>query len=322
MRHAGFAESLPEPTAMTTNLWRWLLAILVSITLLAALLIASNFTFPDPSNFKPKWLGVMLAAHILMVCFRGLLFLTLSTAELTSEPSHWIRLAARHQTVFSVLPSGTGDLTFPMMAKRFVPLGPSEALRMIILFRQRDLIVLAAIALAGLSLLEGHIILAGITFFGGGIALWFSDDVFRLGAKGLESFIPEGRLSDWISGFAVNHKAPLCRRAAAWLFSLLIWIASIVAVLSSFAAAGQSISIGAALLFLAFVNLAGVIAISVAGLGVSETGAATALMLIGRSIEHATATALVVRPALLFSVLVSSLLLDLAIGMFGRWQRR
>lgn len=300
---------------MTTKQRQWLLAILVSAGLLAVLLRFTDFAFPDMSRLAPRWLVLVLAAHMLAVCCRGALFRALAREKGREGVAGWIRLAARHQAIFSILPSGVGDFSFPFLAKRFVALETEKALRVMILFRQRDLVALTVIAVAGATIVADQTFLAGIALFAGAICLWFADDIVSFAATILGKFIRRGKVAGWLKLFAMTEKLTLYERATSWVLTVVIWAASTSAVLAAFFAVGQHMTIGAAFLFLALINAAGVVAISVAGLGVSELGATSALVLTGRSIQEAAATALVVRPTLLLSMLICSLFLDLVLGL-------
>lgn len=300
---------------MNTDRAKWLLAVLVSAALLTALALLADLSLPDIENFNARWIAFMLAAHLAMVCCRGLLMRALANEQDHNGAAQWIRLAARHQAIFSVLPSGVGDLSFPLLAKRFVSLEAGKAMRVIILIRQRDVIVLATISMAGAALLLDNLLLALTSGIVGAVALWFAGETAELAARVLGLVFRKGKLANWVRGFAIGQGGSCRGRATGWLLTAQAWTASTLAVLCAFAAIGEPLTIGGALLFIALVNLAGLVAVSVAGLGVSEAGAAGALVLVGRSSERAAATALIIRPTLMVSLVASSLLLDLFLGL-------
>jgi uncharacterized membrane protein YbhN (UPF0104 family) len=306
---------------MTIKLHKLVPAALASAVLLSVFLAAAHVKFPDLSAAEPRWLIAVLGAHLLMVSTRGIALRALMPRPARSGFLRWVHLAARHQLVFSVFPGGVGDAGFPYFAKRIAGLDIHDAVRTIAQFRMRDLIFVALMGLSGLILLGRPNAYAGTLIALAIPVLWFSDDVatafLRLGMK----LVPHSRLIEFLR-IATDHERPTTTdRIVRTILAMVIWSASVTAVMAAFRAIGAPIHVAEALVFIAAVNFAGAISLSVAGLGPSEAGAAVALVAAGRSIQRASSLALVVRPLLLLSVVSSSLILEFVMS-FLRSRRR
>jgi uncharacterized membrane protein YbhN (UPF0104 family) len=299
---------------MITDRRKLAFAALVSAVLLGLLLYAGKFRFPDLSQADPAWLAAVGAAHLVVVAGRGLSFRALAPEGNRGARRAWLQLAARHQILFSLVPGGLGDTGFPFLAKRIVGLDAPVAVRVIAQFRLRDAILLAAVTIAALVLIgvRGPYGLIGLAIVLP--LLWVSDDIAVGLLKVARHLLPGSRIVGFLRE-ASDHETPtLHDRTVRTALAILVWSASTAAVLAAFRAIGVTIGVGEALLFIAAVNVAGALSISIAGLGVSEAGAAAALVVMGRSVQRATSLALVVRPLLLLSVLAMSLAIGLATG--------
>jgi uncharacterized membrane protein YbhN (UPF0104 family) len=300
---------------MTIKARRLILAALTSILLLGVLLLFAKVRLPDLSRAQPEWLLAVLLAHVVMVSVRGLALRALAPRRERTGILKWINLAARHQLIFSVVPGGVGDLGFPYFAKRIAALDLHDAVRIIAQFRMRDLIFVALMGASGLVLIG---LPHRYALFAIALALpilWFSDDltvaILRLGTK----LAPRSRFIDFLRDAADHAPPTISERMTRTLLAVIIWTASTSAVLCVFRAIGAPIGVAEALVFIAAVNFAGAISLSIAGLGPSEAGAAAALVAAGRSVQRASSLALIVRPLLLISVVCSSLALDLALSL-------
>lgn len=80
--------------------------------------------------------------------------------------------------------------------------------------------------------------------------------------------------------------------------------------MAGFRAAGHPLSLSEAWVMLAGLNIAGALALSVAGLGVAEAGAAGVLTLLGLPLAEAAGIALIARPILLLSNAAASALIE------------
>ena len=84
--------------------------------------------------------------------------------------------------------------------------------------------------------------------------------------------------------------------------------------MSGFAAAGHPLTVFEGWVVIAGLNVAGMLAVSVAGLGVAEAGAAGMLALLGMPLAEAAAVAVIARPLLLLSTVTASAVLDLGLA--------
>lgn len=300
---------------MNISVHKMVLAALASAVLLSIIIAFAHVRLPDFSNAEPAWLIAVLAAHLLMVTTRGIAFRALMPRSARSGVLKWVHLAARHQLVFSVFPGGIGDAGFPYFAKRIAGLDLHDAVRTIAQFRMRDLIFVALMGLSGLILIGQPSAYSLLLVALAVPVLWFSDDItvgiLRVGMK----LMPHSGLVDFLRQ-ATDHERPsMSDRALRTILAMIIWSASVTAVMSAFRAIGTPIHLTEALVFIAAVNFAGALSLSIAGLGPSEAGAAAALVASGRSVQRASSLALVARPLLLLSVVSSSLILDLAMSL-------
>jgi len=302
---------------MRIDLRRILTASAVSIVLLGLIAAKAQFRLPDLSKADPFWIFGLLGAHLVMVMGRGLSLRSLADAGSDRPTRAWIRLAARHQAMFSLFPTGLGDLSFPVLAGRMVKVEPSEALRILAQFRLRDVVMLALIGLTGLAAVGTSLELGPLVIVAMVGALFFVDEIAAFGVRILAAIVPHPQISHWLSVAAQLRRATLTERALRTGLAAVVWSASVAAILAASRAAGSPFGLGEALLMVAALNAVGVIAISIGGLGVSEAGAAAALVLSGRTVGAAASIALLVRPLLLLSVLLASLLIEVTLSILG-----
>ena len=86
-----------------------------------------------------------------MLVIRGALLRHLSPDRDGTSPWNWIVLAGRHQFIFILSPSGSGDLAFPVLAKRIVGLDLAPATGLIAAVRLRDICAVLGLGCAGLA---------------------------------------------------------------------------------------------------------------------------------------------------------------------------
>lgn len=309
-----------EDMAINIDKKRLLLAVPISVVLIGILLSMADFNLPDIALIDPAWIVAVIFSYMVMVIGRGLLMRVLAPAEMRCATVSWMLLAARHQMIFSIFPSGLGDVSFPFLARRYVSLSTGHAVRTMMLVRLRDIITLGTITACGALLMISRGEVAFFIALLGVPVLWFADDIAAIVARILAGFLWRGRVHKWVITFADYEVTTARQRIISAGLSILIWSASIGAVLAAFQAISDPLSLGEALIFIAMVNAAGFVAISIAGLGVSEVGATGALIMAGRSLNVAAATALIVRPVLLLAMLASCLCIDAIIGIVRRQQ--
>jgi uncharacterized membrane protein YbhN (UPF0104 family) len=110
---------------------------------------------------------------------------------------------------------------------------------------------------------------------------------------------------------AIGVRCRVIRTASA----IVVWVAAIAAIMAIFRAIGIPLSFANSLLFVTALNAARAMSISIAGLGISEAGAAAALVASGSTLQDASSLAIVTRPALLVLMVSLSFVLDVGTGV-------
>ncbi len=287
---------------------------LLSAVLLGWLVWTADFALPAVSVIDWVALAGLGGAIVLILVGRGLSFQATAPLHLRDGSWRWLRLAARHQAVFSVFPGGFGDLGFPYLAHRIAGIEAPVAVRIIAQVRLRDMVFVALLGLGGLASVgrsADYAPLAGVIAV---ILLWFVEDLARLALRLIGFVMPKSRWTALFADASENRATTSWERLWRTALTALVWSGTLAAVIAGFAVIGIPINLGQAMLIVAAVNLAGAIAFSIAGLGVSEVGAAAALVLSGFAPERAAGIALVVRPLLLVAIVLVSVALDLALG--------
>ncbi|MDF3355738.1 hypothetical protein HKX17_17470 [Sulfitobacter sp. KE34] len=284
-----------------------MLAIAISAVLLALVLWIADIEAIDLSITRPLLLLPAVAAYVTMLALRGAQ-LRLLAPPTSAGYGHWVALAGRHQFVFILSPSGAGDLAFPLLAGRMVGLGVGSATALIAEARLRDICAVLGLGCAGLAG-TGHLpMLAGAGAMFCFVALYLSDVTVafaeRLLRRVRKTSPPEQRTA-----------GP--NRFPAALLTLLVWLTASSGIMAGFAAAGDPLRPFETWIMLAGLNVAGALALSLAGLGVAEAGAAGVLVFLGMPLAEAAAVAIVARPLLLLSSAAASGLVDAAIRLTG-----
>ena len=287
----------------------------ISIIAFAAVLYSAHFTLPDLSRAKPLWLIGVLVAQLLLLLARATTYRALASTGAKVTNLQLIQLAARHQLLFSFVPGGIGDFGFPYIAKRIAGIETAAAVRMIAQLRLRDAICVATIALAALVYLglPRNFGFAAILF--AIPAMWFADEIAISALKIIAVIAPKSRLLDFLRDAAVHEPGRAGLRAARAFPAVAVWLASIAAVLTVFRAIGFPITFGESLMFVTALNIARAISLSIAGLGVSEAGAAAALVAYGSGVRQASSIAVVVRPLLLVSMIALCAIMEAGIAL-------
>ena len=276
---------------------RTLLAIVVSVGLMVLVAYVADIGAIDLTQIRPGYLPLALIAYAGTLILRACLLRHLTTEATDQRFTSWWSLAARHQFLFTLAPSGAGDLTFPVLANRMVGMPLTQGAALIAGTRLRDICAilgLGCVGLAGLGLAAPVMIMGAILC---GLALLFSDLTGRAVARLLRRALSE---------------APSARWPAACL-TAMIWLCASCAIAAGFAAAGHPLSIYQTFIMLAGLNIVGALAISIGGLGIAEAGAAGVLTFLGLPLAEAAAIALIARPILLVTNLAASGLTELVL---------
>ncbi|MBU2888813.1 lysylphosphatidylglycerol synthase domain-containing protein [Celeribacter halophilus] len=278
---------------------RSLIAIAISLALLILMLWVADIGSIDLAVVRPFLLLPALTAYLVVLVLRGALYCQLAGSG-ESGLRRWVKLAGRHQFVFILAPSGVGDLVFPLLAGRMVGLAVAPAVTLIAVARLRDVCAVLGLGCAGLAA-TGHMpLLCGAAAIACFAALYFIDITLSLA----------GRLIHRLRNLPETDIATPANRAPAAALTLALWLAASLGVAAGFAAAGRPLSLFEAWVMLAGLNVAGALALSLAGLGVAEAGAAGVLVFLGLPLTEAVANALVARPILLLCNVAASGLVE------------
>jgi uncharacterized membrane protein YbhN (UPF0104 family) len=286
-----------------------MIAIAVSCVLLALVVWLADLGSIDLSATQPLYLFPAVLAYVTVLVLRGVLFRHLTKERGNAGLVTWIALAARHQFIFIVSPSGSGDLAFPVLANRMLGIGLGSATGLIAGTRLRDICAVFGLGCIGLSGVGFFPIMAVELAVLFGLALYFSDVTISYA----------GRLVATLRGSQPPDAAEVKpSRLPAAALTLLVWLVASGGVASGFAAAGHPLTIYETWVMLAGLNLAGAIAVSVAGLGIAEAGATGVLVFLGMPLAQAAAIAVVARPLLLLSNTGASALIEVVTRAMGR----
>jgi uncharacterized membrane protein YbhN (UPF0104 family) len=296
-------------------------AALASATLLGAVFWVSGFAIPDVSRIAPAWAAATLAAYMVLTIGRATLLLALAPAGRRAGFAAWVRLAARHQILFSLLPTGAGDVGFVPLAQRVAGIPPADAIRILAQYRLRDALVLGLLGVAGLAFSGLAPIFGIVVLMLGGAALWFADDIAGLLLGVVGAALPGARAAAFLKSAVPAGRSTPRQRLERTGLAVGCWATSALALHLGFAAAGAPLGFDETLLMLVALNAAGAIAISVAGFGVAEAGVSGALIALGRAPADAAATALVVRPLLLLVIVGACVTLEIVVTLLGRRTR-
>lgn len=301
---------------------RWALAAIVSIGLLAAL--ATQARIQDVAaalgGVEPLHAGAAFALILAGLASRAVRLrhlLSIYHAPVGMRDS--LLLAARHQASFTILPSGSGDLVFPLLAKERLRCPAVTASRVLVAFRGLDAAALLALLAAALTVhLLPHrpgwlaFLLLAIAAAAGVVAPRAAEVAVALHDRGVW-WLKRLRRADPRAGEQEARALSVRERAVLVLWSILAWLCAAAAFWFLFAMVGRPVGPAQAVLILGAVNLAGAAALfTLGGLGVSEIGLAGTLVVLGVPVGEAAGLALVVRPAALAMTLAASALCELA----------
>ena len=302
---------------------------LVSMAASAGLLLLL-FAHVDPADLASGWKRIAPGYVLLaLTSFIGVLIVRgLRLRRLAQMPGRrddrfiWVRLAALHQILFSVMPSGLGDLGFPALAARLSACSGTAAARVLLVYRLQDLWLLVILAASGLLLQASATGVDPVLIAGGLVAaavlLLWSYDLTRLIGLVILRHTDSGRgaqpdpFRHWLVpkvrrvALELDHPVDWGSRLHDALATLLAWALAAGSLWCLFAMIDITLGLGQTLLVIAGLNLVGAAAaFTIAGLGVSETGLAAILLALGFSAPEAIATALIVRPAALVNIVIS-----------------
>lgn len=314
-------ENSRAPSDMITKPRKLVIAALVSAALLGLVFFWARFRLPDLSKADPVWLAGVVLSQVVLILARASTFRALVSTRSRVRMLQWIRLAARHQLVFSVIPGGIGDAGFPYLAKRIVGMETSAALKVVAQIRLRDAICVAIIAFAALTFLG---LPPAFGFAGTALALpalWFADELAAAILRIMARIAPGARLTQILREASKHDAIGVRCRVIRTVSAIVVWVAAIASIMAIFRAIGIPLSFANSLLFVTALNAARAMSISIAGLGISEAGATAALVASGSTLQDASSLAIVTRPALLVLMVGVSFVLDVGAGAIMRNRR-
>jgi uncharacterized membrane protein YbhN (UPF0104 family) len=336
MREPGAGRTLLGATR--GRAFRLVLTTLVSLGSLAALLWLA-----EPSHLvtrlreiQPVWAASACGFVGANMVLRGWRLQLMHGSDRWCSPRRqWLRTAAVHQMLLSTLPSGLGDIGFPVLVKRNCGLSLPAGARLVAVYRLQDVWVLSGLLAFGLLHFATRQTVRPVWFAAGlgvaTVALICSDAlahamltrlakccraVSKMRGVGAAASYAARLLEDALE---VQRATSWGQRLAAVMLTLFAWTCSIGGFACLFAMVGVSLSFDELCLILGGLNLSGALAgLSIAGVGVGETALTGLLVLLGFPPAEALSTSLVVRPAALASVLVTGLAISVSCGE-RRW---
>ncbi|WP_157932956.1 lysylphosphatidylglycerol synthase domain-containing protein [Roseovarius salinarum] len=285
---------------------RYLQAGAVSLGLLALIVWFAGGLSIDISRVRPALLVPTFAAYVLVLVLRGTAFRTITQMPGAPRAGRWITLAARHQLVFVLSPSGAGDVAFPVIANRMLGMPIGEGARLVGEARLRDICVLGGLGCAGLAgagqapplLFAGTVVAGVLLYWADGAVATMVALVQRLWPRRRPPLTPPPE----------RHGG---HRAMAALLPVALWLTASCGVAAGFGAAGHPLDLFESWIMLAGLNVVGALAVSIAGFGVAEAGAAGVLTFLGLSLARAASIAILARPLLLLSNVAACGLIEL-----------
>ena len=297
-------------------------SVALGILLFVALVWFASFKEIDLTKTNLSYAVACVFVYVFMLVLRALNFRLISSkSSEQSDIRDWCKLTSYHQLIFIAAPSGAGDLAFPSLAKKMVHTDMSNAVGTIFLSRIRDIFAIVGLGAVGLVGSNMHPPITGVIAVIAFASLIWTEHAIRSIINLLSIILPKGPTSQ--SRLMKLRKAVQVRSESKFLLNALtlsIWLCAGAGVWLGFSAAGYSLSIFECWIVVLFLNVAGALAVSFAGIGFAEVGAAGALMLFGETGSDAAAIAVVARPTMLVSLIIAALLLSLA-QYFPRFAR-
>lgn len=307
----GSPDNWQKDLAMGSKFGQIALRAGVAIALIALLVQISGVELARFRDVSGHLIAVTIGLSVLTLMLRALNFRLIAGSAARSELMGWMSLTANHQVLFSAIPSGLGDLSFPHLARAKTGLPLVHGARLIAVSRARDALTLLALAIIGL-VVEGRSPIWLFAFSGLCLTSSYHLETF---AHRLRHLLPQaGPVAQKLSALTQGSTVHLTARDRLLRVggNLAIWLSATAAVGTAFASAGAALSPGDVLVLIAGLNVVGLFAVSIAGIGIAEAGAAGILIWLGWTTEPAIATALIGRPILLISVMAASGLIALS----------
>lgn len=287
-------------------------AAVISFLLLAVLFWLADLDTISFKQFDLRYLAGCVLLYFAMLNLRALGFRLLASHQGKQVGfRNWLQLVARHQLIFLIAPSGSGDLAFPHLARNITGIDIATATNIILRSRLRDICTILGLGICGLvstgNVPSFFIFFAIIAF----IAMVWIEPASILLFNGIKYFFPTLFAKNrWVDRFHTTSQIGFNQRAKISFLTLAIWLIASSAIWVGFLASGYQLNFDGAWVMIAGLNIAGALAISVAGFGVAEAGATGILMLLGETAGDAAAIAIVARLGLLLSIMIAAIGLE------------
>lgn len=279
-----------------------------------------DWSFID--SLQPGWFVCALCFSLGNLLCRGKRLSLLADEESSATLFSWTHCAARHQILFSLLPSAAGDLGFPYLCNKICSVDYKTGTRIVAQYRLQDLVALVALFALGFALYLEYMALAFTVCLFIPVAFYWSEAIASRLMKTLLHFVTRLRFFEGAT-IAAKLRAmtkvervqsvSATQRALSAILTISNWAIASAMFWCLFKMVDQELGVGTILLVVAGLNLFGMFnALTVGGLGIGESALATILIYLGYDYKVAVATALVVRPCALVVTIVACLLLELA----------
>ena len=287
-------------------------AVVISAVFLAVLYWLADVDTISFNQFDPWYLAGCVLLYIVMLNLRAVGFGLLASQQGKQVGFRkWLKLVARHQLIFLIAPSGSGDLAFPHLARNITGIDIMTATNIIFRSRLRDICTILGLGVCGLvstGIVPSFFIFFAIIAF---IAMVWIEPASMLLSNGIKYGFPKLFAENgWVDRFHATSQIGFNQRAKISMLTLAIWLVASAAIWVGFTAAGYQLNFDGAWVMIAGLNIAGALAISVAGFGVAEAGATGVLMLLGETTGNAAAIAIVARFGLLLSIVIAAVGLE------------
>ncbi len=284
---------------MTFDLKRIALGVAVAALLMAVLAKLSGVGLSDFANISPAYAVMALLFSMATIALRAANYRAIGNQYVAASLRGWLQVSLRHQFLFTAVPSGLGDIGFPVLARQYVGLDLKQGAATIAMARLRDLCFLPALGCGGLAVLGYAPVLSSLAALALGAAGLMAEQLVGLLRRSFQRLRAKVPPSQDVG--QQTFTSQLIRSA----LTIGSWTSAALALWCAYASAGFVLDPAASFVMLAGLNAIGIIAISVGGLGVAEAGSTGVLTFLAVPLEQAAQVSLVARPVFLVAVLAA-----------------
>ncbi|MCA9150125.1 MAG: flippase-like domain-containing protein [Planctomycetales bacterium] len=307
---------------------RWIVAILLTIGTLTLLISMVDTSALAARARLLDWswtLGSFGFVSLGVVCRALRLQWLTRTAGNGPSLKSWTYVASVHQLLFTTLPSGLGDIGFPVLVARTSRIPVTRGALLLIVYRLQDFALLLAtlsFALAANSqFISARIVFLTIGVFGAAISLAvtvrFLQRLAAICSQRLRPLEHRRLIGKFVRAIEALD-SPAAKREAdcdvtiesRLLLALLTaatWACAVGNYSCLFRFAGLPLPMTHLMLIVGGLNLCGALAaFAIGGIGIGETALTGLLFALGHPMAEAVSVSLIVRPAALISILMMS----------------